>query len=1168
MQGITTGVHLHVHSEDSLLDGASTVKQLVEKAVSLGHKALGITDHGVCSAIPDFIKECNKQGIKPIPGCEVYVTKDRLVQGKELEEMRKEICIKYKITDKKGKPKMKVLNDFIRAVRKSPKVFNEQATHILKDYLMSFETPEEDAQIDLFSDEFEFDDPFEEQEEVDPIEAFRKDIYNYLAHGSFHMVLLAINNQGLEDLYKIVSDAHLNGFYSDPRTDLKFIRENGLGKNIIATSACLGSYLSHLIMTGQKEKAIEHINECKETFYAFYLEKQATHIPEQMYVNRELDELAKITNTEKILTTDVHYANKEDYKIHDILVASSTGKCINDEDRMKYAHEFWMKSDEEMLRKCNDPEAWANTAKIADIVNVSLPEKPLFPEFPFTGDEPVEELLRKKAWNGLFRFALTDNIDIHEYSRRLQYELDVICSMGFADYFLIEEDMIRATNEAGYITGPGRGSAAGSLVAYCLGITSVDPVKYGLLFERFLNPERAGYPDIDTDFSYVGSRWVYNYLKDRYGEDKIAQIGTKGTMAARAVCRKVGKTLGYDLKVQDAFAKAIPGRPGIKLSEAYAEEEMVRQYAEAYPEWWKAMVALEGHLNSLGVHASGVVISPVPITNVTPLRKDKQGVEVTQYDMEWIEKLLVKFDILKLDTLDLIKQTLEYAGLWGKIDIYRDIDINDPRIYTEIYQKLNLSGIFQCESDLYRDIIEKMKPTCFEDISVIVALGRPGPLDLIPSYINRKHGREKVTYPFPEVEDILKETYGIYVYQEQIMKMSQVLGGLTLGQADMIRKGIAKKKEDLMNRWLDLMIYGSKKYKETHAELVKKYPKKENIPLNSEGKPSVWVDYDWEEQPDNIEGAINRGFDLDKLMKVKKDWIKFGEYCFNKSHSVAYAYLSVITAWLKLYYPSEFMAALMTISEGKKDKHDVPKNVHYMNECEEMGIRILPPDVNLSLSGWTPKRYETPVQDKDKTYIGEIRYGLSSIAKISDESVDEIINNRPYNSVEDLIQKTNGTKINKTKVEALIKSGSFDSINSNRNQLLRNYFKSRGEEYNHIPENTVKADIISYEKEYLGTSVSVRSRWERVKNGAQTQITGHVMFTEKWKAKSSGKEHYMVTLETNEEPIQVIVWGYLMKKYKDSLEIGNKVCIKGEKSNKKLIAKSVKLLENLNVVMD
>lgn len=1172
------GCQLHVHSEESILDGLAKVKQLVAKAKSIGMTALGITDHGVCGAIPDFITECLANGIKPIPGCEVYTTKNRLIRKEEMAAKRIELCKKYMITDKKGKPKLKVLRDFVRKVDKNITAFEEEVHTILKDYLMSMDQGS-GVEIDLFS-AFEVDleenASSEAPQTVDEkIEAFKKDILDLLDHGNFHLVLLAINNKGLEDLYEIVSDSHINGFYSDPRTDLAYIRDRGLGDNIIATSACLGSYFSQLVMAGRIEEAKVHIQECKDTFHEFYLEKQATEIPEQIYVNSVIDRLAAETNTPKILTTDVHYANKEDNEIHDILVTSCIGKTIDDENRLVYAHEYWMKTEEEMLAKCNDIEAWENTMKIAEKVDISLPKEPLFPKFIVDGTETPEELLRKKAWEGLFEMALTDGIDVHKYSKRLQYELDVICSEGFQDYFLIEEDMIDATVKAGFLVGPGRGSGAGSLVCRCLKITWLDPIKYNLLFERFLNPERAGYPDLDVDYSYEGTRFVLGHLKRKYGNDKVAQIGTKGTLAARAVCRRTGKTLGFDNPTQDAFAKTIPARPGITLNEAYAEEPLVQQYAQMYPQWWKAMLALEGHISQVGVHAGGIVISPEPLTKVTPLRLDSEDIETTQFDMGWIEKLLVKFDVLKVETLDLVKKTLEFSGLWGTMNIYRDIDINDPLIYEKVYNALNLSGIFQCESDLFKKIISDMKPNSFEDISVIVALGRPGPLDLIPTYVARKWGKEEVKYPFDALEPVLGETYGVWVYQEQIMQASRILGGLTLGQSDMIRKGVAKKKHDLMNRWIDLMIYGSEEYKRRHEELVTKYPKdqdgKSTVPLNDEGKPTIWIDYDYAKQPD-VEGAINRGFDEATLLQIKIDWIKFGNYCFNKAHSAAYALLSVVTAWLKCYYPVEFMAALLTISEGKKDKNKQPKNIHYMKECEEMGIVILPPDVNESMAGWTPIRRK----DKDifmansfdsftnqtDTAVKEIRYGLSSIAGVSDESVEEIIQKRPYSSVEDMLLKTDNSKVNKTKTIALIKSGSFDTISKNRNLLLRNYMQSRNEEFEHIPKTTNKGDIVTYEKECFGVSITIKSKWEKLEEGKSAQFTGIIRSAESWKART-GKTHYTLTLETAEDTIMITVWGYLMEKHQATLRLGNKVTIKGEKSRDKLTANSFKLIVDM-----
>lgn len=399
------------------------------------------------------------------------------------------------------------------------------------------------------------------------------------------------------------------------------------------------------------------------------------------------------------------------------------------------------------------------------------------------------------------------------------------------------------------------------------------------------------------------------------------------------------------------------------------------------------------------------------------------------------------------------------------------------------------------------------------------------------------------------------------------MKASQILGGLTLGQADMIRKGVSKKIPDMMGRWIELMIYGDEQYKQIQAQRIQQYPSKDMIPVDDKGKPTIWVDYDehengWKKIP-KIEGALARGFDLDTLLVIQKQWIAFGNYCFNKAHSAAYAFLSCITAWMKCYYPVEFMAALLTMSEGKKDRHDNPKNIHYVKECEEMSITILPPDINKSMSGWTPFTYQEPTyNERNQLLIGEIRYGLSSIGKVSGESVNEVIEKRPYASVEDLVAKTNGTKVNKTKVEALIKAGCFDSLNKNRNLLLRNYFISRHEDYEHIPAQTNKATILAYERECFGTTISIRSRWETIKDGTSTQITGHIRSIDEWKAKS-GKTHYTLTVETQEEQIEVTLWGYLLERYHKEVQISNKVTVKGEKSRDKLTASTVHLIHDI-----
>ncbi|RHW31846.1 PHP domain-containing protein [Oceanobacillus profundus] len=481
-------VHIHVHSEDSKLDGLPTINDLIKKAKEIGSPALGLTDHGVMGGIASFIQECKNQGIKPLPGIEAYLVKNRHLHGPELENIRLYLGDKYKIVDKKGKFTKKPFNEFIKKIKKDIRCFEEEAEELLKGYLMN----DEMDLFDLLDGSVDLNQSTESK-----IAEFKADILKYLDYASNdHLLLLAMNDQGLKDLYKISSDAHINGFYSDPRTDLKFIQQNNLGENIIATSACLGSTLARYAMNGRMKEAVQFIEECKKTFHAFYLEKQAVVSRDQVEYNKLIDELAEKTNTPKVITTDVHFANKEDHELHDILVAGSMKKCVLDEDRYIYSEDHYMKTVEEIRKNFRDEEAIANTLRIADMVDVSLPTEPLFPRFPVEDGDSVEEVLRKKSWEALFQYCLKNpDIDFNKYANQLNYELDVICSEGFADYFLITEDFINAAQAEHYLVGPGRGSAAGSLVCFVLNITTVDPLQNGLLFERFLNPERAGYPD-------------------------------------------------------------------------------------------------------------------------------------------------------------------------------------------------------------------------------------------------------------------------------------------------------------------------------------------------------------------------------------------------------------------------------------------------------------------------------------------------------------------------------------------------------------------------------------------------------------------------------------------------------------------------------------------------
>lgn len=1146
------GCHIHVHGEDSVLDGLNKVKDLVLKAKSLGHTAVGLTDHGVCAGIPDLIKYATAEGIKPLPGVELYITRDHYAGSSEMAALKAEIMEQFQLTKKKA------FDDYVRFVHRQNYQFQREEVVVRTNEIIGHCLLEIGVDIEAI------------------LYSWYNAMYRLMDARSFHLVVIAKNNEGLADLYEIVSESHLNGFYGDPRISLQWIREKGLGENLIATSACLGSYSSQLLMAGRNEEAIQHLRECQETFGHFYLEKQATYIPEQLFINDCMDRLSIQLGVPKVLTTDVHYANKEDHSIHDIAVTAGIGKCLNDPDRMQYAHEFWMKTEEEMLERCHDVEAWENTLEIANMVNVTLQDKPLFPKFEVPDDTTPEELLRSKAWQGLFELCLRNKLDFSKYSERLAYELDVICHEGFADYFLITEDFIRATREAGFLVGPGRGSGAGALVCEALKITQLDPIKEDLLFERFLNPERAGYPDLDIDFSYEASQFVYHYLCEKYGADRIAQIGTKGTLAARVVCRKIGKTLGYDLSIQDAFAKSIPEKPGIKLRKAFEESEQVRMYAQQYPDWWQAMLTLEGNVSSLGVHAAGIVLSPVKVSRVVPLRRDKQGKPTTQFDMKWVENFLVKFDILKLDTLDLIQQTMINAGIQDR-DI-NEIDLEDPYVYETIFRTGNLSGVFQFESPGMRKTMVDLKPTRFADLGVVAALYRPGPMDLIPDYVARKHGRAPIRYPFQELEGTLYETFGVYVYQEQIMACSRVLGGLTMGQADMIRKGVSKKKFDLMSTWIDLMIYGSEEYKRMQAALVVQYPYGTFKDVKEMEGAKIWVDYEYEKVP-HIEGAIARGFDLEKLLKLKEEWLKFGEYCFNKSHSSAYAKIGYQTAWLKAYYPVEFWAALLSLSEDKKDG-ETTKNSLYIKEIKQHGINILAPSITFPTNSWAPVVFKEPILEpvSGRTIIGNIHCSLSSIAGVTPETVQEIqmmdvkaIKN--FGHFLDMLDehkamcKSSGirSRLNKKVIINLIKGGSFDTFDQNRNKLIRAYllYSKNVDEMEDYPEKTTKQDIMMYEKEVIGTLMTYDSRWEKMQDKEKGQFTGIVEGVTTWEAKKSGKTHYYVDLNIGGETIQCTVWSHKFSEWEYALRQGNKVTLYGEKGFNRLTVERVTLKEEV-----
>lgn len=665
-------------------------------------------------------------------------------------------------------------------------------------------------------------------------------------------------------------------------------------------------------------------------------------------------------------------------------------------------------------------------------------------------------------------------------------------------------------------------------------------------------------------------------MKELYGENRVAQIGTKLTLAMKSVCRDTGKALGHSLEEVAVFSSGIT-KDHENLADAFEKSERIQEQANKYPEWWSAMLALEGHQRGVGVHAGGVVLSPEPIDTILPLRVNEKGLLTSQYDMKWIEKFLVKFDILKLETLRLIKMTMQLAGIEKDVDL-DELDMDDPYVYKQVFGRQQLSGVFQVESEGMKDTIALIQPDNFGDLSALIALYRPGPMDFIPTYAARKHGREPIVYQFDSCKEILEETYGVLVYQEQAMQMSVALGGLSKGQSDYVRHGIAKKKIPEIEEWVGNMIYGN-------AEL-------------------------------NIPGALSKGHNEQELLKLKEEWIKFGSYCFNKSHSVAYAKISFQTAYLKTYYYIYFMAALISTSESKKTDNKEPKHIRYQKELRQNGIRIYQPDILLSKDYWTPILYDQPIVEKDGiTYCGEIRFSLTSIAGVTKKTMESLsllnwnyihsfktflteidsqkeirsevktrlkllledlevlkaddsgmnmttlidLKNDEIEFCENELKTLGKLDIDKGAIQNFIKAGALDRYTPNRNLMLKEFALHRGdvEEAATYPDVTTKVDCMLFEKEALGCVASVETKWDKVEDGQKKQFTGHVTKIEDWIAGKSGKKHFYVTVDIGGEEIQCTLWGFKMDRLKGQLEVGNKVTVKGEKGFNRLTLDSI-----------
>ncbi len=883
-------VHLHVHTEYSLLDGACRISGMMDRVKELGQSAIAITDHGVMYGCIDFYKAAKAAGIKPIIGCEVYVARRNM-------------------------------SDRVHGIDNDP----------------------------------------------------------------YHLVLLCENRKGYENLCYMVSEAFTNGFYGKPRVDMALLEQYHEG--LIALSACLAGAIPQYLMEENFESAKQYALKLSDIFGPdhFYLELQDHGIEEQLPVNQGVMRLARETGLPMVVTNDAHYLRREDAAMQDVLLCVQTGKTVDDENRMKFAtEEFYLKSEEELRRLFPGmDEAFENTAKIADMCNLEFTfHEYHLPSFPVPEGYTNEEYFRKLCYDG-FRERYSD--PPASYVERLEYEIGVISRMGYVNYYLIVWDFIRYAKEQGIPVGPGRGSGAASIVAYCMHITEVDPMKYALIFERFLNPERVSMPDFDTDFCQERRGEVIDYVVRKYGADHVAQIATFGTMAARGAIRDVGRALNFTYAETDVVAKLVPTTLHITLKEALEVSPQLKEKYDNDDRVKKLIdtaMSLEGMPRNTSTHAAGVVITADPVCTYVPLSRNDDTI-VTQYTMTTIEELgLLKMDFLGLRNLTVIRDAELQIRKFNPDFSMDNIPDDDPETF-QMLAEGKTQGVFQLESQGMTGVCVGMKADSIEDITAIVALYRPGPMDSIPKFIESKLNPKKVTYKCPELEPILKVTYGCIVYQEQVIEIFRQLGGYTMGQADNIRRAISKKKMKIIEAERKVYVYGD--------------------PAN------------------NIPGCIANGISEAVAQSLYDEIVAFANYAFNKAHAVCYAVVSYQTAYLKCHYPKQYMAALMTSVLDSATKIS-----GYIAECKELGIPVLPPDINHS--------------EDHFTVDGEaIRFGLGAVKNVGHGLVRAMCAKKeeggPFKSLEDFIQRM-GDEINKRAVENFIKCGAMDCFGHHRSELL------------------------------------------------------------------------------------------------------------------------------------
>ena len=892
-------VHLHVHSEYSLLDGMSRIKDLPKRAKELGMDAIALTDHGVMYGAVEFYKECKKNDVKPIIGCEVYVA---------------------------------------RRTR------------------------------------------FDKEASIDA--------------GYNHLILLVKNKKGYQNLIKLVSLSFVEGFYYKPRIDKEILEKYSEG--LVCLSACLAGELPQAIIQNDMEKAEKIALWYKNLFKDdYYIEIQNNGLREQVMVNQKLIELARKLNIPLVGTNDAHYLKKEDAYNHEVLLCIQTGKKMSDEDRMRFeTDEFYIKSKEEMSEYFeNIPEAVSNTVKIAEKCNydfefgvTKLPNYDVPEEFDTHLDYFV------KLCNDGFKNRYGENPS-KELRDRLEYEISIINKMGYVDYFLIVWDFINYAKSVGIPVGPGRGSGAGSMAAYCIGITDIDPIKYNLIFERFLNPERISMPDFDVDFCYERRQEVIDYVGRKYGIDHVSQIITFGTMAARMVIRDVGRVLDFPYSETDKLAKMIPMEVHITIQKALEQNREFKEWYDSDPNVKQLIdiaIALEGLPRQASTHACGVVITKDPVDTYVPLYLNDGNVS-TQYTMTLLEELgLLKMDFLGLRTLTVISDCIKLVKQTRGIDVEFDKDMNDQNVYKQ-WADGNTCGIFQFESAGMTNFMKELKPDCLEDIIAGVSLYRPGPMDQIPRYIKGKRHPGHNEYTHPALEPILNVTYGCMVYQEQVMQIVRDLAGYSLGRADLVRRAMGKKKLDVMAKEREYFIHGQV---DENGNII-------------------------------VPGCIRNGIDEASANKIFDEMAEFAKYAFNKSHAAAYSVVSYRTAYLKYYYPAEFMAATLNSFLGNLDKVPV-----YIDECRRLNIEILKPNINKSFTKFT-------VQD------GKIRFGMGSIKNVGVAAVNNIVSERDKNgdfkSFTDFCERIKDENVNKKCIESLIKAGCFDDMGQTRNTLLASF---------------------------------------------------------------------------------------------------------------------------------